>query len=85
MVMRRGNSGPMLLHVVNFAGQRNGLYAPAPRLHDLRIGIAWHSQFKARALVSGQPLQTIQRANDPDRTWFALPPVGPFEAILVES
>ena len=68
MAMRRGDSGPMLLHVVNYAGQRNGLYAPAPRLHDLRIGIAGHSQFKARALVSGQPLQTIQRANDPDRT-----------------
>ena len=85
MVMRRGASGQMLLHVVNYAGQRNGLYAPAPQLHDLRIGIAGKSKLRARSLVNGQSLKVIDRAGDPARTWFSLPPVGPFEAVLVES
>jgi hypothetical protein len=81
MQLSRGEKGPMLLHVVNYAGQRNTLYAPAPRLHDLRLGLAGRPAVEARALVSGRTLKG--RIGEDGRTWFDLPPVGPFEAIIV--
>jgi hypothetical protein len=85
MYLRRGSAGPMLLHVVNYAGQRNTLYAPAPHLHGLRLGVRGAASGNAQALVAGQSLKGAPDAGDPGLTWFELPPVGPFEAIAVEA
>ena len=85
MYLRRNGAGPMLLHIINYTGQRNGLYAPAPKLHDMRIGIRGISSLIARALVSGQSLKGVTYPSDPERTWFELPPVSAFEAIFIEA
>jgi hypothetical protein len=77
--------GSALLHVVNYAGQRNTLYAPAPPLHGLSIGVRGGAAGEVRALVGGQLLRGTQRAGDRDRMWFDLPPVGAFEAVLMRA
>jgi len=71
--------GRSLLTVVNYTGQRNGSYDTAPRLHGLRLGVRGPAG-EARALVGGQALPGRREG---DRTWFDLPPVGAFEAVLV--
>lgn len=81
MALRSGDRN-MLLHVVNYAGQRNGRYDPAPDLHGLSIGVSG-AFTGARALVSGRVLTTAARQGDNDRRWFDLPPVGAFEAVLL--
>jgi hypothetical protein len=71
-----------LLHVINYTGQRNGRYDTPPELHGLRLGVKGNGG-QAKCLVSGQPL--AGRAGEGGRTWFDLPPVGAFEAIVVQS
>ena len=83
MYLRRGDSGPLLLHVVNYAGQRNGLYATAPQIHGLSIGVRGVAASNARALVSGQSLKS--RPGEAGVTWFDLPPLGPFEAVFIDA
>ena len=80
LTAQRTTSGQTLLHIVNYAGQRNGRYDTAPRLHGMKLGVRGASA--ARALVSGQTIQGQTMAGD-ERTWFELPPVGAFEAILI--
>ncbi|WP_185665749.1 alpha-amylase family protein [Novosphingobium flavum] len=81
-VMRSGASNT-LLHVINYAGQRNGRYDAPPALHGLSIGVAGPAPGQARALVSGVVVQGVTRPGDPGRTWYDLPPVGAFEALLL--
>lgn len=71
-----------LLHVINYAGQRNGRYDSPPELHGLRVGVAGPAPAQARLLVSGKAVSGVVRDG---RTWFDLPPVGAFEAILLEQ
>ncbi len=78
MQMGRAN-GQSLLHVINYAGQRNGRYNDPPQLHGLRLGVAGPSG-PARMLVAGA---TVQGTREGDRTWFDLPPLKAFEAILI--
>lgn len=80
LTAQRTAAGQTLLHVVNYAGQRNGRYDPAPRLHGLALGV--RGAKAARALVAGQAIEGKTMVGD-DRTWFELPPVGAFEAILI--
>ena len=80
-VLRSGDRNT-LLHVINYAGQRNGRYDTPPDLHGLSIGVRGGKAQEARALVSGQSLRGVQRAGD-DRLWFDLPPVGAFEAVVL--
>lgn len=80
MLLRQPATNRLLAHVVNYSGQRNGLYAEPARLHDLRIGVRGGGA--ARALVAGQDLS----AGDADTQgyrWYTLPPVGYFEAVSV--
>lgn len=75
----------MLLHVINYAGQRNGRYETPPDLHDLSIGVSVANGGEASLLVSGQTVRGVRRPGDNDRMWFDLPPVGAFEAILLPA
>jgi hypothetical protein len=84
MMMSRPD-GASLLTVVNYAGQRNTLYAPAPMLHGLSIGVRGALPASARALVGGQAIAGVARTGDDARTWFDLPPVGAFEAVLFRA
>jgi len=78
----RTAAGGTLLHVVNYAGQRNSRYDTAPRLHGLKLGLLPSGATTARALVAGQSIEGAKVAGS-DRLWFELPPVGAFEAILI--
>ncbi len=83
-VLRSGDSN-WLLHVINYAGQRGGRYDAPPALHGLSIGIAGPAPGGMRALVNGVAVEGLRRTGDTVRTWFALPPVGAFEALLVTT
>ncbi|MBL8555601.1 MAG: hypothetical protein JNL41_15115 [Phenylobacterium sp.] len=78
--LRTGDGGT-LLHVINYAGQRNGRYDMPPKLHGLRLGVQGAGA-GARALVGGQALKGVAKDG---RTWFDLPPVGAFEAVLIPA
>ena len=81
MEMRRAD-GASLVTVVNYAGQRNTRYAPPPALHGLRIGVRGPATGSARALVGGRAI--VGTAGGDGRTWYDLPPVGAFEAVLFD-
>jgi hypothetical protein len=84
MHLQRGRGGARLLHVVNFAGQRNGLYGAAPELHGISVGVRGISAKFAHALVSGRLITGRHAPNQGEMTWFDLPPIGAFEAILID-
>ncbi|MET0271869.1 MAG: alpha-amylase family protein [Phenylobacterium sp.] len=71
-----------LLHVINYAGQRNGRYDTPPELHGLKVGVAGAAPSQARLLVSGKTVTGVVKDG---RTWFELPPLGAFEAVLLEG
>jgi hypothetical protein len=54
-------------------------------LHGLSLGVKAPAASTARALVGGQAIKGVARPGDPGRVWFALPPVGAFEAILLQA
>lgn len=80
-VMRSGEKN-LLVHVINYGGQRNGRYDSPPELHGLKLGVKG-AFAGARALVSGKALPGGVRQGD--GASFDLPPVGAFEAILIEA
>ncbi|MFS0773288.1 beta-galactosidase trimerization domain-containing protein [Sphingomonas sp. 1P08PE] len=83
MAMGRAD-GASLLTVVNYAGQRNTLYAPPPAIHGLSIGVTGPVRASARALIAGQSVPGRTMAGGDARTWFDLPPVGAFEAVFLQ-
>jgi hypothetical protein len=78
MQLGRGN-GQTLLHVINYAGQRNGRYNVPPQLHGLKLSVQGPAG-TARALVNGSVLRGRSQGG---RTWYDLPPLGAFEAIQI--
>lgn len=68
--------------MINYAGQRNGRYDTPPALHGLRIGVSGAAPSEVRTLVSGKVLKGVAKDG---RTWFDLPPVGAFEAIVLPA
>lgn len=83
-VQAQPKAGKVLVHVVNYGGQRNNLYEDAPAVHGLRLGMQGVAGAGA-ALVSGQVLQPEGPADDAGYTWYALPPIEAFEAIQFAS
>jgi hypothetical protein len=71
----------VLLHVINYGGQRNGRYDTPPELHGLSVGVKG-TYASARSLVTGKTL--TQRPGGEYR-WLDLDPVGAFDAILLEG
>lgn len=82
LTAQRTAAGRTLLHVVNYAGQRNGRYDPAPKLYGFRLGLLRPATSSIAALVGEQALEGKSVAGD-ERVWFDLPPIGAFEAILI--
>lgn len=78
----RSGERNVLLHAINYAGQRNGRYDTPPELHGLSLGVTG-AFAGARCLVGGQVLSG--RAGEGGRVWYDLPPLGAFEAILLEA
>lgn len=83
LAAQRTAVGATLIHVINYAGQRNGRYNEPPKLHGLELQVAGRVRGDVRALVAGQTLPS--KAGAGGRTSIALPPVGAFEAILIPA
>lgn len=79
-LMRQPSTGQLLVHVINYAGQRGGLYDEPPLLRDLKLGV--RSGGEADALVAGTRLRAGP-ADQKGYRWFALPPVRYFEAVSI--
>lgn len=73
--------GGLLIHVVNYAGQRNGLYEEPPAIHGLRLGVRGGGA--ANGLVVAGALRPLGGPDKQGYRWYALPPVGYFEAVSV--
>lgn len=69
----------VLVHVVNYSGQRNNLYEEPAAIHGLRLGVA--ASGAARALVADVALTPSETVDG--LTWYDLPPVGFFEAVEI--
>lgn len=76
--------GKVLVHLINYSGQRNNLYEDAPALHGLRLGVRGVTG-AALALVSGKTVPPEGPADGEGYLWYALPPVEAFEAIQVRA
>jgi hypothetical protein len=80
-VQRQPDKGRILVHVINYGGQRNNLYEDPAAVHGLRLcvrGVAG----PGTALVAGTEIAPESAAPDPDGYhWYALPPLEAFEAI----
>lgn len=83
-VQSQPGEGKVLVHLVNYGGQRNNLYEEAPALHGLRLGVR-NVTGAALALVSGQTVQPEGAADSDGYVWYALPPVEAFEAIQIAT
>ncbi len=83
MVMSR-DDGASLLTLVNYAGQRHTHYAPPPALHGLRIGVRG-TVSSAQALVDDRAIAAASSPAGDGLTWLELPPVGAFEAVLLNG
>jgi len=70
----------VLVHLINYSGQRNNLYEDAPPLYGLRLGIKGVAGSGA-ALVGGKTVAPEGKADKQGYLWYALPPVAAFEAI----
>lgn len=80
MTMRKADGG-LLVHIINYAGQRNGLYQEPPAIHGLRLGVRGGGA--ATGLVVPGMLRSLGRPDAKGYRWYALPPVGYFEAISI--
>jgi len=80
-VHRQPETGRLLVHIVNYSGQRNNLYEEPVVLRGLRLGLRGASR-AARALVAGREIP----CGPPDPAgvvWLDVPEVAAFEAISV--
>lgn len=83
-VQSQPSQGKVLVHLINYSGQRNNLYEEAPALHGLRLGVRGVDG-AALALVSGKSVQAEGPADDDGYLWYVLPPVEAFEAIQIAA
>jgi hypothetical protein len=82
MVMRQATTRRLLVHVVNYSGQRNGLYAEPARIQGLRVGVRGGG--RAKSLVTGHAV-TASAADAHGYRWYELAAVDYFEALCIAS
>lgn len=78
-----GAAGELIVHLVNYSGQRQSAYDEPPALHGLRLGVRCDI-FSGRALVSGLAVEHGP-ADEQGYVWLEVPPVKYFEAIMLRS
>lgn len=78
-----GGAGELVVHLVNYAGQRQSAYEDPPALHGLRLGVR-SNVISGHALVSGLAVEPGP-ADEQGYAWLEVPPVKYFEAILLRS
>ena len=80
-VQRQPATGRVLVHVINYGGQRNNLYEDPAAVHGLRLGVRGVAG-PGTALVAGTEIAAESATPDAEGyLWYALPPVEAFEAI----
>jgi hypothetical protein len=77
-------TGKVLVHIVNFGGQRNNLYEDAPAVHGLRLGISGVGK-TGRALVAGGEVVASGAPDERGYRWFDLPALEAFEALSFDK
>ncbi len=82
-LQRQTGSGRLLVHIVNYSGQRNNLYEEPVALHGLRLGVRG-ARGQARALVAGVDIDCVPAEND-GVAWMELPSVGAFEVVSIAA
>jgi hypothetical protein len=80
MSVRAKASGEIVVHLVNYAGQRNSAYEEPPAISDLRLGVKGVKQGKA--LVAGTEVVVSQPDGD-GYAWIDVPPVKHFEVLVL--
>jgi hypothetical protein len=76
-------SGDLVVHIVNYAGQRHSAYEEPPAIGGLRLGVKGAAG-PARALVNG----TAIAVSEPDAegyAWLRVPDVRYFEVIVLPA
>jgi hypothetical protein len=80
-VRRHRDTGQIVVHLVNYAGQANDNYEDPVAQHDLRLGVRGVGGERAAALVSGREVPL--GASDADGyRWIQVPPVRHMEALV---
>jgi hypothetical protein len=79
-VQRQDGTGALMVHVINYAGQRNTAYTTPPALHGLRLGVRGSFSSAASALRTDRTIRGVRKSGD-DYQWFDLPPVAAFEVL----
>lgn len=77
----RDDSGDRVVHIVNYAGQRQSAYEEPPAIVGLKLGVRGAST-SARAMRAGAEL-AFGPADADGYSWLALPEVKYFESILL--
>ena len=80
MTVRQQASGDIVVHLVNYAGQRNSAYEEPPAIAGLRLGISGVTGGKA--LVAGQQIAT-SAPDEEGYAWIDVPPVKHFEVLAL--
>lgn len=79
MTVMKPRTGKALIHLINYSGQRNGLYAAPGVIQGLKLGVR-DDAGRVEAMVSSKVLNAGMADADGYR-WYELPPLGAFEAI----
>ncbi len=80
---KEDGTGDLVVHLINYAGQRGSAYDAPPPIPHLRLGIAGRADL-ARSLTGGTSL-AIGAPDEDGYSWLALPEVGYFETILISG
>lgn len=78
---KKQGRGDYLVHLVNYTGQRNNVFAEPVPLRGFRIGLKADSGL-ATSLVSGKQIE-VGVADADGYVWLDVPEFGVFEAILI--
>ncbi len=84
-IQTQADTGRTLVHLVNYSGQRNNLYEAPITIHGLKLGVLRAEPASVRALVANAELSF--EAPRPDKggyIWLNLPPLGAFEALVID-
>jgi len=72
--------GPCLIHLVNYSGQRNNVFAEPVPLRDFRIGLKGGCG-PAKSLIDGRSIE-VGPPDERGYAWMQVPEIGVFQAIV---
>jgi hypothetical protein len=76
-------AGELVVHLVNYAGQRGSAYEEPSAISGLRLGVKGASG-PARTLVGGRPVE-VGDIDAEGYAWLELPPIKHFEIVVLQA